>query len=259
MCNDKQGTISGLIGWMFFVDHQELVTSAKPESVISFYNWFGSLQDWQRFYEAPSVDIMLKHCDIQQDSNIFEFGFGTGYLANELLMKYSKASYIGVDVSATMYNLTNDRLSNNKLIDSKRYDLRLAKDTIGVLNALPNDSIDRFISTYVFDLLSKNSMAAIISALKMKLKKDGKICLVSMTNKVNKDENLLVKMVLNGWNTISRFCPICMGGCRPIDLNYPFQVQYNLFSVTYESINIEWGLPSQILIAERVSGEYPHK
>ena len=252
LCYLLFGTISALIGWVFLVDHQELVTSAKPESVIAFYDWFGSLQDWQRFYESPAVDILIKQCNIEQDSHIFEFGFGTGYLANQLLMKYSKSNYIGVDVSKTMYNLTMNRLLNNKKIDNKRYEIKLTKDTIGALKAIPNDSIDIFISTFVFDLLSKESMYKIINELRLKLKKQGRICLTSLTNKIDKNENILSKIILNGWNTISRFCPLCMGGCRPIDLNYPFQVQHTLFSVIYQSIYIQYGLPSQILIAQRV-------
>lgn len=245
------GTISALLGWVFFVDHQQFVTSAKPESIAAFYDWFGSLQDWQRFYEGYPVNILIKECDIQQDSTIFEFGFGTGYLANQLLINYSNSKYHGIDVSKTMYNLTMDRLSNNKKINNDRYKLQIVKDSIGALKAIPDNSIDIFISTFVFDLLPKSSMYSIVHVLKTKLKEKGKICLTSLTNKIDENENILSKMVLNGWNTVSRFCPICMGGCRPVDLNYPFQVQESPFSIIYESVYIQYGLPSQILVAKK--------
>ena len=240
-----------MLGWVFLVDHSWSVSSANQQDVTSFYNWFGSLQDWQRFYEGPPVDIMLKQCEIEEDSTIFEYGFGTGYLANELLIKYSKMNYIGVDISKTMYNLANDRLSQNENINNDRYKLNLAKDTLGVLKAIPNNSIDRFISNYVFDLLSKQAMTDIIDVLRLKLKRKGKICLTSLTNKIDKDKDLFASIILNGWNTISRFCPICLGGCRPIDLNYPFNVQTTLFEIIYEEIYIQYGLPSQILISSR--------
>eukprot|EP00483_Globobulimina_turgida_P012656 UN12679 len=172
---------------------------------------------------------MLENCAIEQDSTIFEFGFGTGFLANELLKQYSKSKYIGVDISKTMHNLASERVKNF----GNRAELHLAQDTLGVLKALPDESIDRFVSTYVFDLLPKTTMKEIITTLQLKLKANGKICLTSLTNKVD-ENNKVAKIMSNGWTTISRLCKMCMGGCRPIDLNYPFYVQTTPLVVTFK-------------------------
>ena len=153
------GTVSALFGWVFLVDHSWSVTAADQEGVARFYNGFGSLLDWQRFYEGPAIDIMIGHCDIEQDSTIFEFGFGTGYLANELLSNYTELKYIGVDISKTMHSLASEKLQK---YNQDRIELHLSQDSLSVLKALPNESIDRFISSYVFDLLPKSSMSQVI-------------------------------------------------------------------------------------------------
>ena len=82
------------------------------------------------------------------------------------------------------------------------------------------------------------------------MKKKGKICLSSLTSKVG-DDDRLAHIVINGWNMIARFCPLCVGGCRPIDLHYPFNAKKTLFVIIYEQIYIQFGLPSQIVIAQR--------
>ena len=206
----------------------------------------------QRFYEGPPVDLMIEKCKIKDDSTIFEFGFGTGYLADELLTKYPQSTYIGVDVSKTMHKLATQRL---KGFDSERVDLRLAMDTVGAIKAMPDRSIDRFISTYVFDLLPKSNMSDVIFALQRKLKKDGKICLVSLTKKVD-DSNVISKMILNGWNSVARFCSLCLGGCRPIDLRYPFDVTLTAFKVVMDTVSVAYGILSEIVIAEFNKGTY---
>ena len=228
------------------VDHSFLVTTSSQESISTFYNWFGRLQDLFGFYETAPVDFMINACDIQPDSEIFEFGFGTGYLAQELLSKYPQSTYSGVDISKTMHQLATAKLTQ---FDAERTDLQLAMDTLGVIEALPNGSIDRFISAYVFDLLPKTMMKDVIQKLQRKLRKDGKICLVSLTKNVD-DNNVLTRMVLNGWNTVSRFCNICLGGCRPINLRYPFEVQRTTFDVIVDTVQVSYGVPSQILIAQ---------
>ena len=98
--------------WCVFDDHDLYITAAKHEHIVTFYNYWGSMQDYQRFYEAKSVDMMLKYCDIQDDSNLFEYGYGTGYLARQLLTKYKNIQYSGVDVSMTMHKLAQDNLKS---------------------------------------------------------------------------------------------------------------------------------------------------
>ena len=118
-------------------------------------------------------------------------------------------------------------------------------------SALPDKSLDRFVSNYVFDLLPKTAMKEIVDTLKQKMKKEGKICLVSLTDQIDAKEQPLAQVVLNGWHTVTRFCKICLGGCRPIDLNYPFAVQHTMYEVTHQEVLVRWGIPSQVVVATR--------
>ncbi len=74
------------------------------EEAKKFYDRFGSKQDWQRFYESRAVDDLIAHLKLNQAQSVFEFGCGTGRLAEILLDHFLpvKASYTGVDISTTI-------------------------------------------------------------------------------------------------------------------------------------------------------------
>lgn len=169
-----------------------------------------------------------------------------------LLDKYPDAKYFGVDISKTMYDISVHRIKQKGY--DKRADLQLATNSVGVLKAMPDRSISRFISTFVFDKIPKSSQKEIITALRTKLRHDGRICLTSLTNKA---ATPLAHYMLNGWNTVSRFCKMCLGGARPIDLRYGFDVQRTLYNVSFEEVITEYGIPSQVVVA-RVKEPEPY-
>jgi SAM-dependent methyltransferase len=90
-----------------------LVTATlTPEAAKRFYDWFGRRQDLQAFYEDPALETLLAHADCEHATAVFEFGCGTGRLAERLLARYlpQQSRYLGVDVSSTMVGLTRERL-----------------------------------------------------------------------------------------------------------------------------------------------------
>jgi ubiquinone/menaquinone biosynthesis C-methylase UbiE len=83
------------------------------EEVEKFYDRFGAEQDKQNYYEDIALADLLKHARFDVAHTVVEFGCGTGRFANQLLGMYlpDDATYWGCDVSATMIELSGQRLS----------------------------------------------------------------------------------------------------------------------------------------------------
>ena len=58
------------------------------EETRAFYDWFGARKDTQRLYEDPAVADLIVHWEFAQASSVYEFGCGTGRLAERLLAGY---------------------------------------------------------------------------------------------------------------------------------------------------------------------------
>ncbi len=74
------------------------------EKARKFYDRFGSKQDLQAFYENSAIEKLIAHADFEHAWAVFELGFGTRKLAQQLLERYlpPDAIYSGIDISATM-------------------------------------------------------------------------------------------------------------------------------------------------------------
>ena len=131
----------------------------------------------QKFYENTAVDKLLAHADFEHAQNVFELGFGTGRIGEDLLRsRLSPAcTYSGVGISATMVGLARKRLSQRQ----RRVSLRLSDGT-GHIDA-PDGAFDRFLSTYVLDLMSEDAIRGVLSEALRVLKPEGKLCLISLT------------------------------------------------------------------------------
>ncbi len=179
----------------------------------AYYNRFGAQQDLQGWYEDPPVEVLLRHADFSKAANVFELGCGTGRLAHRLLTQSlpATARYWSVEVSDTMVGLTRERLA--EFGDRAQVTL-----TEGALRfPLPDHSVDRFLSTYVLDLLSPSDIAASTREAHRVLQADGKLCLVSLTH----GERGWARLASWGWARIHALWPARFGGCRPIRLlNY---------------------------------------
>ena len=114
-----------------------------------FYDCLGSRQDWQGFFENPAINEMIAHAAFDSAHSVFEFGCRTGALASRLLQHHlpADARYVGFDISATMVSLAQKRLkpwSERARFHQSDGSPRIAE---------PDHRFDRFVSTYVFDLL----------------------------------------------------------------------------------------------------------
>ena len=220
----------------------------KPERTLSadearrFYDAFGARQDSQAFYEDPPNRDLAAHLELGEASALFELGCGTGRLAAELLERELPATcrYHGVDLSSTMVELARARLA--------RFGER-ARVTLGDASlALPaqSGSCDRFLSTYVFDLLSRADIERAVEEAQRVLRPGGLAGLTGLTF----GRDLLGRAVSTLWTAVHRLSPRRVGGCRPLDLEPWFRAP--AWKLEYLERHRVSGLTSQVLVARRL-------
>jgi hypothetical protein len=114
-------------------------------------------------------------------------------------------------------------------------------DGSGSLEA-PDQSVDRFVSNYVFDLLSPPLIVRVLEQAHRILAPDGLLCLVSLTYGRGRFAGAISKT----WQRIHAFSPALVGGCRPLDLT---AVLGPSWLVRYVAPVTNFGLTSQVLVA----------
>jgi len=205
------------------------------------YDRIGSLQDSQRFYEDPATSRVLQHGAFTSAESVFEFGCGTGRFALRLFEEYlpDTARYRGVDVSPRMVQLAQARLASY----SSRAEVILNGGDPPVDE--PTESYDRFISNYVFDLLSHDDIRAVLREAHRMLRPDGMLCLSGISSGTGFVSRIVACMV--SW--IQSVRPSLVGGCRPVDL-LPFLTQSE-WQVHHHSKVVAFGISSEVLVAKR--------
>jgi ubiquinone/menaquinone biosynthesis C-methylase UbiE len=110
-------------------------------------------------------------------SAVFEFGCGTGRLALQLLEERlgEDAHYAGVDISSTMIAISTHRLA--------RWAKRATVSRVDGARSLTytDASFDRFVATYVLDLLPDATIAHVLRVAHRPLMRDGKLCVITST------------------------------------------------------------------------------
>ncbi len=214
----------------------------SPDEAKKFYDRFGSKQDLQGFYENPAIEDLIAHADFEHARAVFEFGFGTGRLAQRLLTHHlpRAARYVGVDISTTMARLAEKRLHPWR----ERVVIKAADGAKGL--DLPDESFDRFVSTYVLDLLSYDDIRRIIVDACRILKPGGRLCLASLT----RGTAAWGRIVSKAWECVYRRKPQLVGGCRPVELlDY---LGLELWRIEYRNSVSSFGITSEIVVASRM-------
>jgi SAM-dependent methyltransferase len=204
-----------------------------------FYDRFGRRQDRQAWYEGAPLERLREIGDFGSAEAVVEFGCGTGRFAESLLEDDlpQNGTYIGFDLSETMVQLTRKRLvpygSRASVI---RTDGRPRVP-------LPPTSCDRFVSTYVLDLLSNQDISRTLAQAWKVLRPSGLLCLTGLTY----GTTFLSRWVVACWLAIHSLRPSLVGGCRPISLT-DFLGPAS-WKVLYSTTVVSWGVPSEVLIA----------
>jgi ubiquinone/menaquinone biosynthesis C-methylase UbiE len=213
------------------------------ERAQAFYNWMGAKQDWQAFYEKKATRDLIAHASFEIAERVFEFGCGTGALAEHLLASHlnPSAHYTAVDSSPTMIRLAKARLARfGHRVEVWQTDGSLQFETA-------SGFCDRFVSTYVADLLSPYDIAALLCEAQRLLVPEGRLCLVSLTQ----GTSWFSRLVTSAWAGLHRFSPTLVGGCRPLEAQTLLEGRN--FQVEYVQTVVAFGIPSEVVIAKRQS------
>jgi ubiquinone/menaquinone biosynthesis C-methylase UbiE len=205
-----------------------------------FYDGFGKKLDSQSFYEAPPLDALAARLDLERCRAVAEFGCGTGRFARQLLDTRlpQKATYAGWDVSGVMVRLASQRLSPY----AARATVRQTDG--GARLDCPDAAFDRFLCTYVLDILPVAMAKAVLAEARRLLKPDGLVGLACLTYGTAP----LPWLVSRVWNALRTVSPMLVGGCRPIellDLLPPSE-----WKTEYREVVTPFGIPCEIVVAK---------
>ncbi len=222
--------------------HGEAERVLSHEEAKAFYDQFGPKQDLQRIYEDPAIEVLLEYASFQTACAVVELGCGTGRLAARLLEELlpEDSKYLGLDISETMIDLAHGRVA--PWGDRARVQRTHGSPTLPV-----NDgAFDRFLSTYVLDLLSEQDIHAALHEARRVLAPGGRLCLASLTF----GETLPSRLVCRAWSAMHSFSPRLVGGCRPLRLE---EFIGSDWQILHREVVCTLGICSEVLVARRLA------
>lgn len=205
------------------------------------YDRIGSFQDRQAFYEDKTTDELVAHGAFAEADRVFEFGCGTGRFAASLLSQHlpPHATYRGVDLSPTMIRLASERLAPF----GDRAEVVLSEG--GPPVSEPDAGCDRWVSTFVLDLLSESEIDAVLSEAHRMLVPGGLLCLAGLST----GSTWYAKAAARAWSAVHRLKPDLVGGCRPLDL-LP-RLSPERWKVVHHVAHAPFFIPSEAIVAQR--------
>jgi ubiquinone/menaquinone biosynthesis C-methylase UbiE len=206
------------------------------------YDRIGRAQDTQRFYEDKATSRLAELGLLTEARSVFELGCGTGRFAASLLHDRlpDDARYLGVDVSPKMAALASERLGRWKPR------AQVAQVDPPALE-LPGDDggFDRFVATYVFDLLTVEDARRLLAEAQRLTGPSGLLCAAGLTHGVTPTTEL----VSRGWEAVAKRRPSLLGGCRPIELCE--LLASGGWRVRNREVVARWGVPSEVVVASK--------
>jgi ubiquinone/menaquinone biosynthesis C-methylase UbiE len=214
-------------------------TTLSHDAARALYDRIGRWQDTQRFYEDRATENLITHAAFDGARSVFELGAGTGRIAERLLRDHlpPTARYHGIDISSTMVALASARLAPW----GARATIAQSDGTPRV--PAPDRHFDRFLSTYVLDLLSPGDIAQVMAEAHRVLSADGLLCLVSATH----GRRPLDRLVMGLAARVHALSPALVGGCRAIEL--ASFLPDDRWRVCHRAVISKWGVASEVLIA----------
>jgi ubiquinone/menaquinone biosynthesis C-methylase UbiE len=205
------------------------------------YDRIGSFQDSQAFYEDRTTRELVEHGAFETATSVFELGCGTGRFAESLLEKHlpPMATYRGIDLSPTMFDLARTRL--------ERFGTRatVVLSDGGPPVAEPSAGYDRWVSTFVLDLLSEADIDAILAEAHRMLVPGGLLCLAGLST----GDAWYTRIIARVWSAVHAAAPELVGGCRPVDL-LP-RLRGDQWTIRHREALAPFLVPSEAIVAVR--------
>lgn len=238
--------LGALSRYDFRIVETPMIPRPHQTVITDFYNYFGG---WFMLFEEHAIESMLEHCDIHSGQVVVEIGPGTGALAEQILHKITNEGaitktplYYGVDVSDTMHNLAKKRLAKYIEAGSAVVEKTDASHDYVDYVTVP---VDRFVVSYVFDLLEPKEITRMMQIMKNKLADDdARICVVNFTY----GHTAGTRIITNIWQIIYYlFGGWVFGGCRPFDMLKYLTPDLGL-KHTFLTLIDAYGIPSQVVV-----------
>jgi ubiquinone/menaquinone biosynthesis C-methylase UbiE len=173
---------------------------------------------------------------------VFEFGCGTGRFAQALLTHHlpGTATYHAIDISPVMVGIARQRLEQF----GPRANVRMTDGRLSIDE--PSESLDRFISTFVLDLLSEHDIDKVIREAHRLLRPGGLLALSSQTAGFT----LASRIFGSVWSALYAVRPALVGGCRALELlNFVLSSDWN---ICHHACITRFGIPLEAVVARRV-------
>lgn len=217
-------------------------TTLSTDQARRVYDRIGRTQDTQAFYEDRATVELIAHLDLPDAHSVFEFGCGTGRFAVRLLADHlpGDATYRAVDVSPVMVELARRKLAPF----GSRAELVLSGG--GPPTGEPPQHYDRFVSTFVLDLLPGEGSEAVVREAHRMLRPGGLLGLASLTDGFTP----VTRAFAWFWRRLHAFRPALVGGCRPLAL-LAF-LPRSQWRIRHHARVAPFGIPLEAVVAERV-------
>ncbi len=205
------------------------------------YDLIGRRQDSPLLAERRALDDLAWHGAFYDARAVFEFGCGTGRFAAGLLRSYlpPDCRYVAVDLSPKMVRLARGALAGW----GERAIVKLVDGPPALESA--DETFDRFVSTYVLDLLSPEDTEALLAEAHRVLRPQGLLCLAGLTFGATPPARLLTWLWRRAWE----LRPWLVGGCRPVEL--ASVLPSASWSVRHHAVVNAHSLTSEVLVAAR--------
>ena len=192
-------------------DARRTITRAEARDVYDGFAKKGHIggRDAGGGYGGPAVQALLTMALFDQASTVYEFGCGQAKLASLVLDEQPHLHWSSVDQSPEMIALARQRMAPH----AERFACEILPDGDPATAAAPTARVDRFVSTYVLDLLSEDDMCAVLSQAERRLKPDGLLLLAGITWGYRDGWRTFLMTAI--WEVLYRVRPRTVGGCRP--------------------------------------------
>ena len=200
---------------------------------------YNRLSKWYDLFagsEKHFTDLGLQMLDIRAGEKILEIGCGTGHALVELAKSAGTSGFvIGIDLSRGMLDVTKKRMGT-KNPDNH---VALVEGDAAHIPFNP-DSFDDILLSFTLELFSESDMNSLLKECARVLKPHGRIGIVSLA----KQDKAAVQI----YEWFHKHFPVLVD-CRPI----PVQtiVKEAGFLLQQSTIKTMWGLPVEILVAEK--------
>lgn len=190
------------------VDRRRVLTHEQARLV---YDRAGAkVKDSDSVYGGPAISALLAAADLRGScSSVFEFGCGSGRLAQRLFEKGEISAgtrYVGVDASPVMVELARERLKGTP---SASFRLVPGCPAAAAAPEAPG-AFSAVLSTYVLDIMSCDDVAAFLASAWRILEPGGRLCVVNLGEGCTPATRAGSAI----WEAVHALAPTVVGGCR---------------------------------------------